>query len=127
MDIATILGLLASFGLISTAMLFGGDLSIFLNAPAVLIVMGGTFGAILTNYPLSVVLHTGSVIRKTLVAAQLKPGEVAEQFMGFAYLARREGILALEPAIKNMHNPYLRKGMQLTVDGLEPDSIKAIL
>lgn len=127
MDIATILGLLVSFGLIGAALLFGGELSVFLNTPSVFIVMGGTLGAILTNYPLSVVLHTGSVIRKTIVAVQPKPGEVAEQFMGFAYLARREGILALEPTLKNMHNPYLRKGLQLTVDGLEPDSIRTIL
>jgi chemotaxis protein MotA len=127
MDIATILGLVVSFGLISTALLFGGDFSVFLNMPSVLIVLGGTVGAILTNYPLSVVLRTGSIIRKTLVAVQPKPGDVADQFMGFAYLARREGILALEPTVRNLPNPYLRKGLQLTVDGLEPEAIKTIL
>ncbi|MDL2285194.1 motility protein A [Desulfovibrio sp. OttesenSCG-928-F07] len=127
MDFATLLGLIVSFVLVGEALALGGDLSIFVNVPALLIVIGGTFGATLTNYPLKVMLQAGAIIRTTLVNRAPSSAVVAAQFMEFAYIARREGILALEPLIKQMDNHFLRKGMQLTVDGLEPESIQIIM
>ena len=127
MDFATILGMIVSFGLITTALAFGGDISIFFNPQGLLIVLGGSFGALLTNYPLGAVLKTGALIRKTLVVTLPSGKQVSEQFLEYSYLARREGILALEPIIKKTTDPYLRKGLQLTVDGLEPETIQQIL
>ncbi|MDL2317087.1 MotA/TolQ/ExbB proton channel family protein, partial [Desulfovibrio sp. OttesenSCG-928-A18] len=127
MDLATILGMVVSFGLIIAALMLGGDPLIFIDVPSMLIVLGGTIGATLTHYPLSTVLSVGVVIRKTLVS-KIQPAElVIDQFMDLANRARREGILALEPIIKSIDDAYLRKGLQLTVDGLEPDAIQNIL
>ena len=127
MDLATILGIAISFGLILMAMLLGGSPMIFVDVPSILIVFGGTIGATLTHYPLPVFLTLGKVIRKTLIAKTQTHQVIIDQFMDYANRARREGILALEPVIKSMDDAYVRKGMQLTVDGLEPEAIQAIM
>ena len=127
MDLATIFGIVISLGLLFVAVLVGGDPRIFLDAPAAIIVFGGTLGATLTHYPLGTFLRIGKIIRKTLVGKTPNSNQVIEQFMDYAGRARREGILALESIVRGLDDAYLRKGLQLTVDGLEPDAIQSIL
>ncbi len=127
MDLATILGMLLSFGLISSALMLGGAPLIFIDGASMLIVFGGTIGATLTHYPLGTVLRIGGVIRKTLIGRTPSTALIIDQFMDYANRARREGILALEPIVKTLDDAYLRKGLQLTVDGLEPDAIQNIM
>jgi chemotaxis protein MotA len=66
------------------------------------------------------------ILRKAFVT-QPDPGTVIPYMMDLAARARREGILALEPLLKNVEDSFLRKGLQLTVDGLEPESIREIM
>jgi chemotaxis protein MotA len=127
MDLATILGFVVSFGLIIAALLLGGDPLTFIDVPSMLIVFGGTIGATLTHYPLATVLKVGIVIRKTLVSKTPSPASIISQFMDYANRARREGILALESIVNSIDDAYLRKGLQLTVDGLEPEAIQGIM
>ncbi|MDR2488094.1 MAG: motility protein A [Desulfovibrio sp.] len=127
MDLATILGMIVSFGLIMSALIAGGNPLLFVDVPSMLIVLGGTLGATLTHYPLGTVLKIGTVIRKTMVSKIPASNLIIDQFMDYANRARREGILALEPIIKGIDDPYLRKGLQLTVDGLEPAAIQNIM
>ncbi|MDR0339425.1 MAG: motility protein A, partial [Desulfovibrio sp.] len=67
MDLATIIGMVISFGLIIAALMAGGDILLFVDVPSMMIVFGGTIGATLTHYPLGTVLAIGHIIRKTLV------------------------------------------------------------
>lgn len=127
MDLATILGMVVSFGLILAALMSGGDVMLFVDMPSVLIVFGGTIGATLTHYPLGTVLKIGVVIRKTLVSKTPSSASIIDQFMDYANRARREGILALESVVGGLDDAYLKKGLQLTVDGLEPDAIQSIM
>lgn len=127
MDLATILGMILSFGLIIAALLTGGAIGTFIDIPSVLIVFGGTIGATLTHYPLGTVLSIGKVIQKTLISKTPPAAMIIDQFMDYANRARREGILALESIVNGLDNAYLKKGLQLTVDGLEPDAIQAIM
>lgn len=127
MDLATILGMVVSFGLILAALLTGGDVMLFVDIPSMLIVFGGTLGATLTHYPLSTVIKVGAIVRKTLVSKTASPASIIDQFMDYANRARREGILSLESIIDNLTDPYLKKGLQLTVDGLEPEAIQSIM
>lgn len=127
MDLATILGLVIAFGLVSAAILFGGSPLIFINIPSALIVLGGTIGATLVNYPMSHVVGVIGIIKNTFMTNVDNPSKIIEQFMDYANKARREGILSLEPMIKNIDDQYLKKGLQLTVDGLEPQTIQEIM
>lgn len=138
MDIATILGILVSFGLICTALIFGdgnfswdnipwSNLLAFISPASLLIVLGGTFGAMLTNYPLKVAVRVWAMIRKTLIISLPPTSRIVENFLDYAQVARRQGLLALEPIIQEIQDPYLRKGMQLMLDGMEPEVISNIM
>lgn len=127
MDIATIVGVLLSFGLVIFSIAISGSLLNFVDIPSILIVCGGMTGAVLVNYPLRQVLAVFVVARNAFFTTPDSPREVIALFMDYANRARREGILSLEPIIKNLDNLYLRKGLQLTVDGLEPEAIQEIL
>ncbi len=127
MDIATLIGIVLSFGLVTAAILVGGNLLIFIDVQSALIVIGGTIGATLVNFPLGHVLGVIGVVKKCFFHSLDTPNDVIERFLGYANRARREGILSLEPVIKELDDPYMRKGLQLTVDGLEPQAIQEIL
>jgi len=127
MDPATIIGIFLAFGLVISAIVMGGSPFVFISLPSALIVIGGTIGATLVNYPLKNVFGVIGIIKNTFLHKTEEPSAIIERFLEFANKARREGILSLEPALKEVEDPYLRKGLQLTVDGLEPESIKEIL
>ena len=127
MDLGTIIGIVLSFGLVVSAILTGSSLIIFISIPSFLIVIGGTLGAALVNYPVSYVIGLIGVIKNTFFSSLESPQDVIERFKDYANRARREGILSLEPLIKEIDDDYMRKGLQLTVDGLEPQTIQEIL
>lgn len=127
MDLATIIGLVLSFGLVVSGIMTGSSLLIFIDVPSMLIVGGGTIGCTLVNYPLAQVLAVVGVMKKTVFSHAENPAEIISRFMDYANRARREGILSLEPMLKEIDDDYLRKGLQLTVDGLEPATIEGIL
>ncbi|MGE4290939.1 MAG: motility protein A [Desulfovibrio sp.] len=127
MDLATVIGIVLSFGLVVSAILTGSSLVIFISIPSFLIVIGGTIGACLVNYPTNYMLGVIGVMKNTFFSSIQSPGEVIAQFLDYSNRARREGILSLEPVIKEIDDDYLRKGLQLTVDGLEPQTIQDIL
>jgi chemotaxis protein MotA len=127
MDPATILGMLVSFGMVAVVLAADGDFMLFVNVPSMLIVFGGTFGALLTNYPMSAVLSIGGLVRKMLTGAVPAAEDVIETFMEYAGRARRDGLLSLEECIPHIEDAYLRRGLQLAVDGLEPEAIQSIM
>ena len=127
MDIATLVGIVLSFALVLSAILMGGSLSIFINVPSMMIVIGGTIGATMINYPLPDILKVVNVVKKAFFMKNMKANELIAQFVELAGIARREGILALETKIGEMDDEFMKKGMQLSVDGLEPAAIKEIL
>ncbi len=127
MDLGTVIGIVLSFGLVVAAILSGSSLIIFISIPSFLIVVGGTIGAAMVNYPLGYVIGVIGVIKNTFFSNLESPAEIIERFKDYANRARREGILSLEPLIKEIDDEYMRKGIQLTVDGLEPQTIQEIL
>ena len=127
MDLATVIGLLLALGLVVSGMLMGGSIMMFVSVSSALIVIGGTIGACLVNYPLGHMLSVIGVVKNCFFTNVESPAEIIAKFLDYANRARREGILALEPVIKEIDDDYLRKGLQLTVDGLEPQTIQEIL
>jgi chemotaxis protein MotA len=126
-DIATIGGLVVALGLIVWSILLGGSLSGFIDMPSVAVVIGGTIGALLINFPLKKFLALGKVIGKTFMFTLDDPGIVIDKMVRYAERARREGMLALEEDSENETDPFLRKGLRLAVDGTDPQLLEKIL
>jgi len=127
MDVATLTGIIVAGGLVISAILMGGSGAWFINPPAVMIVIGGTMGATLLNYPLSEVLGVFRVVKNVLVQHSPATGSLVQMMVDFAKRARREGILSFESAIKDIEDPFLANGLQLAVDGMESSSIEEIM
>jgi len=126
-DIATIVGLVVAFGLIVWSILLGGSLGGFVDAPSMAVVIGGTMGALLINFPLPRIIGLAGVIKKTMLFVQDNPDGIIEKMVKYAERARREGMLALEEDSENETDEFLRKGLRLAVDGTDPQLLEKIL
>lgn len=127
MDIATLIGIISGIGLIAITIITQGNPKIFFNVGSILIVFGGTFAATLINYPLKEVLSVMGVVKNVFTHKAPDSVEIIKKIVKLADLARREGILALEREMSTIEDEFLRQGIQLAVDGTEPDQIRAIL
>ena len=127
MDITTIVGLIAGFTLIVMGILSGGTMSAFIDAPSLLITLGGTLSGTLINHPLNQMVGLVSVGMKSFFWSSLPSTELIEKIVGFAETARREGILALEQAVQEVDDAFMSTGIRLAVDGTEPELIQTIL
>jgi chemotaxis protein MotA len=131
MDLATIIGIIAGTGLIVWGMSSGGQgvagLLLFFDVPSMLIVIGGSSAALLVNFPLSQVLGTSKVIKNVFSNQHQNPNEMIGTMVSFAEKARREGLLTLEDEANDLKDEFLKKGIQLVVDGTDPDLVRDIL
>jgi len=99
----------------------------FLDLTSAIIVIGGSTAAVLINFPLKDVVSIVPVVRNALIEKQQTPSELIAQFEKYAKIARREGILSLEKETENIDDEFLKKGLQLAVDGTEQEMVTAIL
>ena len=127
MDLATIIGFVAGIGFVLYGILSGGQFLLFINLPSVFIVVGGTLGSTLINYPLSEVLSVIKVAKNAFLHKEESPNAIIETLVGFAETARREGILSLEQQAQTLDDNFLKNGINLAVDGTEPEYIKEIM
>ena len=127
MDISTVIGIIAGFGLILLSIIIGGNLGTFINIPAIVIVIGGTLAATLINFPLSDVIGVIGPVRNAFFNQDPDPRELIGKLTQFATVARREGILALESQASEADDEFLGKSIQLAIDGTAPELIRDIL
>ncbi len=125
MDIATIIGIIACYGLI--VMAIGTQLILFINIPSALIVVGGTIGATMINFPLKDVIGAINVGKNVFLVKSSDPSLIIMDLVEYASRARKEGILVLESVLESIKDEFLAKGIQLAVDGLEPKFIQQIM
>ncbi len=127
MDFATIIGIFAGTFLLSIVIFQGGGTEFFFHIPSFLIVSGGTLAATFVNFPISDVLRVLKVVSKAFLHKAPPPNEAIELVVGMSEKVRQEGILALDRELESLEDNFLRKGAQLAVDGMEPDTIRSIL
>ncbi len=125
MDIATLVGVLAAFGIIGSAIALGGPFIIFINVPGILVVVGGTFGATLMRVTLGDFLGSFKVGLKAFFYKMDNPSSLIEEAVEMATIARKEGLLALEG--REISNPFLEKGIGLCIDGHSPEIVHNLL
>ncbi len=127
MDIATVIGLLAAFGLMVSAIMQGSSLMIFIDIPSVTIVVGGTIGTVLVHFPFGDLMGAFNVARKAFFHKAQSPVETIEKLITYAGKARKEGILSLQAVMNDIDDEFFLKGLQMAVDGQEPDALKEML
>lgn len=125
MDLATLIGLIGALVIVVMAMVTSGDVMIFVNVPSLLIVVGGTSFAVMAKYSLGQFLGAMSIMGKSFKTKLSSPEEIIVEVVELADLARKGGLLSLEG--KEVSNDFLQKGIQLLVDGHDPEVVKSIL
>ena len=125
MDLATIIGVLGALGLIVATMLMSGELSMFINVPALVIVFGGSTFAVMAKFGMGQFLAAGKVVGKSFSSKISDPGELIDEIVELADAARKGGLLALEGV--EVGNDFLSRGIQLLVDGHDPDVVKRLM
>lgn len=128
MDIATIIGLLLAFGMMYASVIMGGgQLSSFWDTASVLMVFGGTTGAIMMAFPLKVLLKAPKSMLKLVLNKSDNPKDTIKLIVSLAETARKDGLLALESRIEEIKNPFVKLGIQMAVDGTRPEVIEDVL
>lgn len=129
MDIATIIGILVGVLLLGWSVMSsaGESAGVFINVPSLLIVFGGAASAVLISFPLKNVLGMFGVVRKTLQQKSRSPVKLIKDLVSYAEVARRDGILSLENLTKEIDDEFIVKGIQMAVDGTDPELIEQIM
>lgn len=125
MDLATLIGLLGAFGIVIMAMVLGGDIGVMVNVPSLLIVLVGATFVVMMKFGLAQFLGAMKVAGKAFMFKLDEPSKLIEEIVELADAARKGGLLSLEG--KEVGNPYLQNGIQLLVDGHDPDVVKTVL
>lgn len=128
MDILTVLGVIIGFGaILGGNFMEGGHIDALFNGPAALIVFGGTIGAALLQSPAKVYIGSIKLLRWVLFPPNLKLQKSIDKIIEWSEVSRREGLLGLEALIDEEQEPFAKKGLELLVDGAEPEMIRDIL
>lgn len=128
MDLMTIIGIVAAFGAILVGQhLEGGHVAALLNGPAILIVFGGTLGAVMVQTPLKVFFRALQMLQWMFKPPRQPMAQTIQKVVGWSNASRKEGLLGLEPLVEEEPDAFAKKGLQLLVDGSEPDAIRATM
>jgi chemotaxis protein MotA len=127
-DIATVLGLfLGIVGVLGGALLDGTPLGALAQWAAFIIIFVGTTGATMMSFPFDTMKEFWPILKKAFKKQELDPAAIVTQLVGFATKARREGLLGLEEEAESIQDPFLKKGLQLVVDGTDIEMIRNIM
>jgi chemotaxis protein MotA len=128
MDILSIIGLIVGFGAIIVGQyLEGGHIETILNAVALLIVLGGTLGAVMLQTPMNTFLRAMRMTIWVFLPPKLSASSLLEKILEWNQVARREGLVRLESMAMDEKDLFIQKGLQLIADGAEPEMIREVL
>jgi len=126
---STVLGLILGLAAVLVGMLLkGASLSAFLNGAAFMIIIVGTIGAVMVAFPLSELKKTGTLFKILFKERPLPEREqLIKQFVEWAGITRREGLLALEARVDDIEDAFLKNGMRMIIDGNDQDLVRDVL
>ncbi len=128
MDLLSIIGVVLALGsILGGNMLDGGHIGSLLQLTAFVIVIGGTTGATMLQTPLPIFVRALKMVVWILFPPRQTPEQSIEKIVSWSNIARKEGLLGLESMAETEDDLFARKGLQLLVDGSEPDAIRGIL
>ena len=125
MDLATIVGLILGFGAVfGGAVLEGVHIGALISPTSALIVLGGTFGAVFISFPLPACIKGFKDAVIAFLPPKVDPEAVVKDIIGYATKARRNGLISLEQEAQNAKDPFIKKGISLVVDGIDPQKLR---
>lgn len=128
MDIATIAGLIAGFTCLLLGVIFArGDIGLFIDPASVMITLLGSFSALVASNQMSSILNMPAVLKWCFFAPEINPKDMIITLVSFSEKARREGLLTLEDDLNELNDDFLKKGIQLVVDGTDPELVRRIM
>lgn len=125
MDLATLIGLVAGFGVMIGAIFLGGSAGMFINVPSLVVVLGGTFAAVMMKFSMSQFIGALKVAVNVFTNREENVQGLITDLEQMANTARKEGMLALEGV--EVTNTFLKKGIQMMVDGHTPEMVRGVL
>ena len=124
-DILTPIGLVLAIGFIFYAISTGkGGVGMFIDIPSFLITIGGSFAAVLITFDLETIKKVPSALKISIVSPKV---DLVDQFKELSKIIRKDGMLAIEQQISEMEDPFLKKGLELIVDGVDAKDVTEIL
>jgi chemotaxis protein MotA len=124
-DFLSFLGILvAFFAILGGNWLEGGHVDSLINGPAMVIVIGGTIGAIMLQTPVAVFIHSLRLASRVFFPNKFDMAVTIQNIVLWSNIARKEGLLGLEAIAEEEPDPFVRKGMQMLVDGNEPEVLR---
>ncbi|MDJ0808369.1 MAG: flagellar motor protein, partial [Gammaproteobacteria bacterium] len=125
LDFLSFIGILIAFlAVIGGNWLEGGQIDSLMNGPAMVIVLGGTVGAILLQTPVKVFIHALRLSGRVFMPSHMDMPATLIKLVEWSNIARKEGLLGLETIAETEKDPFIRKGMQMLVDGNEPETLR---
>ncbi|HMM22895.1 MAG TPA: flagellar motor stator protein MotA [Selenomonadales bacterium] len=129
MEKSTVIGLILGIGAISTGMVLkGASLSALLNPAAMLIIFAGTAACLLNAFPLAQLKKFPKLLKMLFKPPQgMDKPAISKMFIELSQIARREGLLALESKLTEVEDPFLKNGLSMVIDGMDPDLVADVL
>ena len=127
MDLATLLGIISAFGLVAVSILLGVGFSAFLDLPSLLIVVGGSLGVALMNYPFRRLWVAARAVVQLLRDPRPDQQGMLKQLVALSQQSRRDGLFAIGDNLEKVKEPFLKKALEMVVDGVDHPAIEKIL
>ncbi len=119
------MGLGLAFAMIGMGL--GSNVGLYINIPSLMIVIGGTLGSIMAAYPMDKGMKLINVMLSTMFYKAHNMSENIRQLVTLSEKARREGLLSLEQELEGVQDKFMKKGLQLVVDGIDSELLKTML
>jgi chemotaxis protein MotA len=129
MDLSTIIGIVVALAAVAMGLLAGDKVSImsFIDVPSLIIVFGGAIGATVMSFYLKNSINVIKILPKAFKTRKIDYKEEIALIVALANVARKEGLLSLESELERIKDPFLKKGVMLTIDGADSEKILDIL
>jgi chemotaxis protein MotA len=105
----------------------GGKLSQLLQPTAALIVLGGTIGAVMVQFPITIVLQASVQLKHVFLDAAPESDSLVENLLGYAFKARKEGLLSLDTELARIQDPFLKESLMLAIDGVSAKDLRKMM
>lgn len=128
LDKSTLGGFLIALGGLGLGLVLeGGKVAQVLQPTAALIVLGGTIGAVMVQFPLRIVLEALAQLRHVFFDTEPEPDSLIQNLLRYAFKARKEGILSLDGELARIQDPFLREGLMLAIDGVSAADLRKMM